>query len=251
MSPQGPRIEDRRRASNPAGARSAHGAQRGDGTIANSGGAIAAPDLDGTSDEEAIRGVLSGNRDAFAVLVERYQGRAFRLALRVLRNEESARDAVQDAFLKAYSALSRFQGRSSFYTWLYRLVMNQCLDMKRRDKSDRHVEWEDEGTGEASADSLLPPEVAGVRFEPAASMMRQQLRERITEAIGRLPDGPRETLILREVDGLSYAEIAEAQKIPKGTVMSRLHYARKQLQAYLIEMGVAVRADARAGEQSK
>ena len=161
MSPQGPRIEDRRRASNPAEARSAHGAQRGDGTIANSGGAIAAPDLDGTSDEEAIRGVLSGNRDAFAVLVERYQGRAFRLALRVLRNEESARDAVQDAFLKAYSALSRFQGRSSFYTWLYRLVMNQCLDMKRRDKSDRHVEWEDEGTGEASAESLLPPEVAG------------------------------------------------------------------------------------------
>jgi RNA polymerase sigma-70 factor (ECF subfamily) len=183
--------------------------------------------------------------------VERYQGRAFRLALRVLRNEESARDAVQDAFLKAYSALSRFQGRSSFYTWLYRLVMNQCLDMKRRDKSERHVEWEDEGTGESSSDSLLPPEVAGVRFEPAASMMRQQLRERIAEAIGRLPDGPRETLILREVDGLSYAEIAETQSIPKGTVMSRLHYARKQLQSYLIEMGVATRAGARVGEQSK
>ena len=225
--------------------------QRGDGTIANTGGAIAAPDLDGTSDEEAIRGVLTGNRDAFAVLVERYQGRAFRLALRVLRNEESARDAVQDAFLKAYSALPRFQGRSSFYTWLYRLVMNQCLDMKRRDKSERYVEWEDEGTGESSSDSLLPPEVAGVRFEPAASMMRQQLRERIDEAIGRLPDGPRETLILREVNGLSYAEIAETQSIPKGTVMSRLHYARKQLQSYLIEMGVATRAGARVGEQSK
>ena len=225
--------------------------RQGDGTIPESSGAVAALDLDATSDEEAIRRVLAGDRDAFAVLVERYQGRAFRLALRVLRNEESARDAVQDAFLKAYSALSRFQGRSSFYTWFYRLVMNQCLDMKRRDKSDRHVEWEDEGTGEGSADALLPPEVAGVRFEPAASMMRQQLRERIAEGIGRLPDGPRETLILREVDGLSYAEIAEAQKIPKGTVMSRLHYARKQLQAYLIEMGVAVRADARAGEQSK
>ena len=90
-----------------------------------------------------------------------------------------------------------------------------------------------------------------MRFEPAASMMRQQLRERIAEAIGRLPDGPRETLILREVDGLSYAEIAETQSIPKGTVMSRLHYARKQLQSYLIEMGVATRAGARVGEQSK
>ena len=82
-------------------------------------------------------------------------------------------------------------------------------------------------------------------------MMRQQLRERIAEGIERLPEGPRETLILREVDGLSYAEIAEAQDIPKGTVMSRLHYARKQLQTYLIEMGVATRADARAGEQPK
>jgi len=225
--------------------------QRGDGTIASRGGAIAAPDLDGTSDEEAIRGVLAGNRDAFAVLVERYQGRAFRLALRVLRNEESARDAVQDAFLKAYSALSRFQGRSGFYTWLYRLVMNQCLDMKRRDKSDRRVGWEEEGPGEGGALALRPPEVAGVRFAPAASMMQKQLRERIAEAIERLPEGPRETLILREVEGLSYAEIARTQKIPKGTVMSRLHYARKQLQTYLVEMGLATRADARVGEESK
>jgi len=218
--------------------------RQGDGTIA-------VADLDGSSDEEAIRRVLAGDGEAFAVLVERYQGRAFRLALRVLRDEDSARDAVQDAFLKAYSALSRFQGRSSFFTWLYRLVMNQCLDMKRRDKSDRHVEWEDGGIGENGSRSLLPPEVAGVRFAPAASLMRQQLREQITEAIGRLPDGPRETLVLREVDGLSYAEIAEAQRIPKGTVMSRLHYARKQLQAYLIELGVATRADARVGEDPK
>jgi RNA polymerase sigma-70 factor (ECF subfamily) len=222
--------------------------QQGDGTIAGTSGAVAAPDLDGTSDEEAIRRVLAGDRDAFAVLVERYQGRAYRLALRVLRDEESARDAVQDAFLKAYGALSRFQRRSSFYTWLYRLVMNQCLDLKRRDKSDRHVEWEDGGVGESGA--LAPPEVAGVRFAPAASMMRRELREGIAEAVGRLPDGPRETLLLREVDGLSYAEIAEAQSIPRGTVMSRLHYARKQLQSHLIEMGVATRADARVGEES-
>jgi RNA polymerase sigma-70 factor (ECF subfamily) len=81
-------------------------------------------------------------------------------------------------------------------------------------------------------------------------MMRKQLRERIAEAIERLPDGPRETLILREVEGLSYAEIARTQSIPKGTVMSRLHYARRQLQAYLIEMGVATRAQARAGEEA-
>jgi RNA polymerase sigma-70 factor (ECF subfamily) len=224
--------------------------QQGDGTIAETSGAVAA-DLDGVSDEEAIRWVLAGNRDAFAVLVARYQGRAYRLALRVLRDQESARDAVQDAFLKAYSALSRFQGRSSFYTWLYRLVMNQCLDMKRRDKSEREVEWEDGGSGEAGAETLQPPEVAGVRFAPAASMMQRELRERIAEAIELLPDGPRETLILREVEGFSYAEIAETQQIPKGTVMSRLHYARRQLQNHLIEMGIATGADARAEEQPR
>ena len=225
--------------------------QQGDGTIAGTSEAIAAPDLDGTSDQEAIRRVLAGDRNAFAVLVGRYQGRAFRLALRVLRNEEHARDAVQDALLKAYSALPRFQGRSGFYTWLYRLVMNQCLDMKRRDKSEREVEWEDDGPGEAGAAALQPPEVAGVRFAPAASMMRQEIRERIAEAIALLPNGPRETLILREVEGLSYAEIAEAQQIPKGPVMSRLHYARKQLQSHLIEMGIATGADAQAEEQPR
>jgi len=225
--------------------------QQGDGTIASRRGAITAADLDQTSDGEAIRRVLAGDGDAFAVLVERYQGRAFRLALRVLRDEEAARDAVQDSFLKAYSALPRFQGRSGFYTWLYRLVMNQCIDMKRRDRSDREIEWEEGGGGESGADTLLPPEVDGVRFEPAASMMRKELRQRIGEAIERLPEGLRETLLLREVDGLSYAEIAEAQEVPKGTVMSRLHYARKQLQAYLIEMGVATGAVAQAGENSK
>ena len=238
-------------ASNSSGTRGAPGVQQGDRTIAGTQGAIATADPGETSDEEAIQRVLAGDRDAFAVLVGRYEGRAYRLALRVLRDAELARDAVQDAFLKAYSALPRFQGRSSFYTWLYRLVMNQCLDLKRREKSDRHVEWEDGGVAESALNTPPPPEVSGVRFAPAASLMRQELRERIAEAIERLPEGPRETLILREVDGLSYAEIAKAQGIPKGTVMSRLHYARKQLQSHLIELGVAAGAHAEAKEQSK
>jgi RNA polymerase sigma factor (sigma-70 family) len=92
------------------------------------------------------------------VLVERYQDRAYGLALRVLRNEEQARDAVQDAFLKVYGSLGKFEGRSGFYTWLYRLVMNVCLDMKRRDRSDRHVEWEEERALEIAegAEALAP-----------------------------------------------------------------------------------------------
>lgn len=193
----------------------------------------------GISDRDAIRRVRAGDRDAFGILVERYQGRAFRLALRVLRNEEEARDAVQEAFLKAYGALDRFQGRSRFYTWLYRLVVNQCLDQRRRDRSDRHTLYEEGGTAEREAADDEAPEVFGVRFAPAAEVMGKELRRHLAAAIDALPEAARATLVLREVEGLSYAEIAESLEIPKGTVMSRLHYARRQVKRALIEAGVA------------
>jgi RNA polymerase sigma-70 factor, ECF subfamily len=195
----------------------------------------------GPSDLEVIRRVRNGESEAFRFLVERYQGRAYRLAIRVLRDEEAARDAVQDAFVKAYSALARFEGRSSFFTWFYRLVMNQCLDARRRDKSAREVAFEDgeghEPVPESSVEAV--PEVDGVPFAPAASLMRKELLEHLAQAVERLPPAARETLLLREVEGLSYAEIATALRIPKGTVMSRLHYARKQVQRWLIDAGVA------------
>jgi len=199
----------------------------------------------GPSDLEVIQRVRNGDSEAFRLLVERYQGRAYRLALRVLRDEEAARDAVQDAFVKAYTALATFEGRSSFFTWLYRLVMNQCLDARRRDKSGREVAFE-EGSGlelEPEASLLPVPEVDGVSFGPAATLMRKELLAHLARAVEQLPPAARETLLLREVEGLAYAEIATALGIPKGTVMSRLHYARKQLQKLLIEAGVAEAAN--------
>lgn len=182
----------------------------------------------------------SGDHEAFQILVERYQGRAYGLALRILRDEEQARDAVQDAFIKVYGSLRRFEGRSSFYTWLYRLVFNQCLDLKRKDKSGRHVEWEEERLGE---DQQLDPALAGSLASdgppgPEVALERAELREAMSDAIAQLPDDARETLLLREVDGLRYAEIAQTLGIPKGTVMSRLHYARKRLQETLSQAGV-------------
>ncbi|MEN8160605.1 MAG: sigma-70 family RNA polymerase sigma factor [Myxococcota bacterium] len=200
----------------------------------------------GPSDLEVIQRIRDGDNEAFRLLVERYQGRAHRLALRVLRDEEAARDAVQDAFVKAFSALGRFEGRSSFFTWFYRLVMNQCLDAKRRDKSARQQEYDEssgiELTAEASFDPV--PEVDGVSFAPAATLMRKELLAHLARAVEQLPDQARETLLLREVEGLSYAEIATTLSIPKGTVMSRLHYARRQVQKLLIEAGVASEAEA-------
>jgi RNA polymerase sigma-70 factor (ECF subfamily) len=189
-----------------------------------------------------IARVRAGDRDAFRILVERYQTRAFRLALRILKDEDAARDAIQDSFVKAYTHLAKFEGRSQFFTWLYRLVKNQCLDMLRRDPSRRSVEWEEGGAVEAEVSAEAVPEVESVSFAPAAELMRKELRDKLGDAIERLPVAARETLILREVEGLSYAEIAHAQGIPKGTVMSRLFYARRQLQQILIELGVASEA---------
>ncbi len=105
--------------------------------------AAAAATAPGPDDRECVRRARAGDHDAFRVLVERYQGRAYRLALRILRSEESARDAVQEAFVKAYTSLARFEERSSFFTWLYRLVTNQCIDMRRREHAERRVEWRD------------------------------------------------------------------------------------------------------------
>jgi RNA polymerase sigma-70 factor (ECF subfamily) len=191
------------------------------------------------SDLEAIARARKGDHAGFRVLVERYQARAYRVAVRILRDDDRARDAVQDAFLKAYTSLRRFEGRSSFYTWLYRLVVNVCLDMRRRDRSDRHVEWEEGGSVEAAI-RADPASSHATRWDlagPATDLERAELRAALSAAIAELPDGQRETLILREVDGLSYAEIAEALGISKGTVMSRLHYARRKVQRALIDSG--------------
>jgi RNA polymerase sigma-70 factor (ECF subfamily) len=200
----------------------------------------ATPKPAGLDDLDCVRRARKGDHDAFRVLVERYQGRAFRQAVRILRSEDAARDAVQEAFVKAYTSLDRFEERSSFFTWLYRLVTNQCIDMKRREHADRRVEWRE---GDVLEEGVLPfaPEVEeAAPALPIDEVARKELRDRMATAIGQLPETTRETLLLREVDGLAYAEIAEVQGIPRGTVMSRLHYARRKLSELLRGAGVAV-----------
>jgi len=204
-----------------------------------SSGATAVAQATAPADAEVVERAREGDHGAFRVLVERYQGRAYGLAFRVLRDEEQARDAVQDAFLKAYGSLDRFQGRSGFYTWLYRIVMNQCLDRKRRDKSDREVAWDDVTAARAArtpAAGSLEGEGAGAAPDVAAE--RGELRRVLARAIAALPEDARRTIELREIDGLSYREIADALAVPKGTVMSRLHYARRKLRESLRAAGI-------------
>ena len=198
-------------------------------------GGAALPAAEAPADADVVQRARAGDHAAFRVLVERYQGRAYRLALRVLRDEDQARDVVQDAFLKVYGSLDRFEGRSGFYTWLYRIVMNVCLDRKRRDRSDREVEWDEETAGGSLAD---PTGADLAQSGPEAEVERSELRTFVTRAIETLPEDARRAIQLREIDGLSYKEIAEALGIPKGTVMSRLYYARRRLQEALRAAGV-------------
>ncbi len=202
------------------------------------GAAAAAAEPPARADAEVVQRARSGDREAFRILVERYQGRAYGLALRVLRDEEQARDVVQDAFLKAYGSLDRFEGRSGFYTWLYRIVMNLCLDAKRRDRSGQQVEWSEEVVHGGAAEAALAAAEDPQEPDPAAALERSELREQLTRAIEGLPEDARRIIELREIDDLSYQEIAECLGVPKGTVMSRLHYARRRLREALVAAGV-------------
>ena len=192
------------------------------------------------SDSEAVDRARQGDHAAFRVLVERYEGRALALARRILRDEDQARDAVQDAFLKAYESLRAFEERSAFYTWFYRVVYNRCLDLKRRARHRPQVRLPDEpGLEDALVGPGAEEGVGASRFVSAERTRdRHELRAVLEAAIQALPDDSREILLLREIQDLSYAEIAKVLSIPKGTVMSRLHHARRRMRELLEGSGV-------------
>ena len=188
----------------------------------------------GSADRELVRQAQRGSHAAFEELVRRHSERAFRAAYRIVRDEELARDVVQEALIKAYRGLRNFESRSAFYTWLYRIVVNLALDRKRRDRGGDTVAWDDEVAREADLRAAVPGSE-----DPELASRRSQVLRLVAEGIQQLPDGQRDVLLLREVDGLSYDEIAATMKISKGTVMSRLHYARRKMVVFLRRHGVS------------
>ena len=183
-------------------------------------------------DTELVARILAGDAKAFRILVERYQRKIYMIAFGVVRNPDAAMDVTQDVFVKVHRNLDKFKGDSSFYTWIYRITVNLCIDRKRRAARAREVEFDDamkHGEGFSNG-----PTLASVGIEsPAAAAQRKELVEHMDEALATLSDEHKTILLMREVDGMSYEEIAEAIDVPKGTVMSRLFHARKNFQKSL------------------
>lgn len=153
------------------------------------------------------------------------------MALSMMRDPDQARDAVQDAFIKAYEHLDTFQGDSSFYTWFYRIAFNLCIDRARRARRFTQVEFDEALGHEDDTAFEMGPQRLG--FDPAQALHDQEIRQRVLAALEELSPNHQTVLVLREVDGLAYKEIAEVMNCSIGTVMSRLFHARKRMQQLL------------------
>jgi RNA polymerase sigma-70 factor, ECF subfamily len=174
-----------------------------------------------------IARILAGDRTSFGTLVERYQQRVYNTVYRVLHNAEDAADATQDVFLNVYQALGSFKGDSEFFTWLYRIAFNTAISHKRKRKPSRSID------GDGSQTISLEPADKSVDVAPDAAQERREDEQTLMNAVALLSVEHRIILVLKDIEGRKYEEIAEIAGIPVGTVRSRLHRARLELRTIL------------------
>jgi RNA polymerase sigma-70 factor (ECF subfamily) len=182
----------------------------------------------GGDERELIQRCLAGDAAAFEPLVERYRQRVWRLAYQVLRDREEAWDCAQEAFVRAFHSLGSFRGQSAFYTWLFRITVNVATDRQRARGAQARA-FGTERLPEEEWRRTTPDPGAG----PDVAAARSEQRERIRQALDALPPKARTVIMLSDVEGLSYREIADVLRCPIGTVMSRLHNARQRLKTLL------------------
>ena len=188
-----------------------------------------------TREEESavILRVQQGDANAFEALVTAYQKQVYNLALRTVGNPEDAADLSQEAFLRAYRSIGSFRGDSKFSVWLYRLTTNICIDFLRSRGRKPTVSLTVEGDDEESEEL----DVADERYDPEENFQRAELQRAVQRGLNTLPEEFRTILILRELEGLSYAEIGEMLHLEEGTVKSRLFRARSRLCEFLKQDG--------------
>ncbi|MCS7263878.1 MAG: sigma-70 family RNA polymerase sigma factor [Armatimonadetes bacterium] len=192
------------------------------------------------TDERLVEAAQAGNQEAFAELVRRYQSKIYNLALRYTNDSETAMDITQDAFVKAWQTLPKFRGEANFYTWIYRIAMNLCIDRHRRalvrgepqKVSLEELIVERQRFEETEDESELWWEEAETA-EPEAEVLRQEMRQKVWEAVQQLPALLKQVILLREYEGLSLQEIAKITGTNVGTVKSRLYQARQHLKKLL------------------
>ncbi len=181
-------------------------------------------------DEELVTLAQKGQREAFEVLVERYQTKAYRIAFDFTRDREEAKDLSQEAFLRAFIHLKSFDLRAGFYTWFYRILVNLCLDYRRR---RGRVAWEPLGEKSEKADAK--DGVAGAVYSPEQGAMTEELSRRIEKALADLPPKQRTAFILKNHQGLSIHDIAKVMQSAEGTVKVHIHRAVAALRQKLTE----------------
>ena len=175
---------------------------------------------------ELISRCQKGNADALKEIFDQYHKKVYRIAYGVVRQREEALDIVQEVFIKLFRSIRFFKGQSKFYTYLYRMAMNTAIDHSRKIRKSPFSRFDEI---EASRQS------DGAEKRPDSILIHKELEQRVKAALEKLPHDQRMALVFREIEGLSYEEMAEAMGCSIGTVMSRLHYARKKIQELLKE----------------
>jgi RNA polymerase sigma-70 factor (ECF subfamily) len=183
-------------------------------------------------DKQLVEGARRGDAAAFRQLVTRHQRRAYAVALGMVHDPDDAKDVCQEAFLKVHKNIATFEGDAQFFTWLYRIVVNLCIDHLRK-KRGHQVEFDETQAHDDPDEGGIAPHRTG--FDPARALSDKELRKQILAALDKLSPAHRTVLVMREVEGLSYQDMADTMKCSIGTIMSRLFHARKKMQQMLIE----------------
>lgn len=178
------------------------------------------------NDRQLIAECLGGQRDAFGILVSRYQARLYNAAIRLVDNAEDAADVVQEAFLNAYQSLHSFKGDAEFFTWLYRIAFNTAISLKRKRRAAVSLDA-------VGPDGGIDPDDPSDYVKPGLALERSEEERQLQEAMVRLSHEHKEVLVLKDIEGMQYDEIAEILKVPIGTIRSRLHRARLELRDLL------------------